>query len=57
MRSFRGKPFSQAEVSKELGWSRANAYRILARLLASNVLRKESTGFTWDPGFNPKGIL
>jgi hypothetical protein len=54
---FRGVPFTQIEASKELGWRRSHAYNLLNRFLSSGVLRKESTAFTWDPSFKPKGIL
>jgi hypothetical protein len=56
-RHFHGVSFTQPQVTTEIGWRRSHTYNLLNRFLSSGVLRKESTAFTWDPSFKPKGIL
>lgn len=48
---FRGKAFTAAEVTKEIGWAKTQVYALLSRLTASGLLRKDGTSWTWEPNW------
>lgn len=49
--------FTAKDVAKELGWTVPSTYRLLNRLLWGGVLRKDSSAWNWDPGFNTKYLM
>jgi len=53
-RAFPGESFNAKDISNDLGWSRPTTYRLMNRLVMSNVLRKESSSWSWDPSFNAR---
>lgn len=49
LHAFRGKSFSAADVTKEIGWAKTQVYGLMSRLLASGVVTKESAAWGWNP--------
>lgn len=51
-RAFPSVAFLHPEASEALGVSKPTVYRVCSRLVASGVLRKEPTGWKFDPNFD-----
>lgn len=51
LHAFRGKPFTAAEVTKEIGWAKTQVYSLMSRLAGSGIVQKNGTAWDWNPGW------
>lgn len=51
VRAFRDKAFSAGDVNTELGWAKTQVYAMMSRLMASGIVRKNGTSWSWEPGW------